>query len=606
VDNDAGIDSVVNCVTCHNAATASMTSVVMPSGAELMGLGDESRCMQCHQGRASKASVVGAIEEAGLSDMDTPSEDLGFTNIHYFAAAATQYGTEAMGGYQYDGKSYDAKFAHVEGIDTCSDCHDPHTLKVKVDLCADCHSGVASADDLKNIRTMGSFVDYDGDGDTEEGVYFEIEGLQTMLYEAIQSYGSEVVKTAIGYDSHAYPYFFNDSNEDGEIDEEEAVYPNAYAAWTGRLAKAAYNYQTSLKDPGAFAHGGKYIIELLYDSIEDLNTTLNTPVSLEAAHRIDTGHFASSEEAFRHWDEDGEVSASCAKCHSASGLPTFIKEGVNVSAELSSGFLCATCHDQDTFELYVVESVKFPNGAAVTLENTDSNLCLNCHQGRASGKSVDDAIKDLPLDTAAEGLGFINVHYFAAGATLFGSETNGAYEYEGNEYVGANEHVSGFTNCVDCHYGHGLEVKTDSCATCHGTEDVDTIRTSDVDFDGDGDVEEGLAGEISTLKEALYDTMLVYATDVLDAPVVYDSHAYPYFFNDLNGNGESDPDEANYGNQYTSWSPRLLKAAYNYQYTSKDPGAFAHNGAYVIQVLYDSIDDLGTNVPVDMAGMVRP
>jgi hypothetical protein len=44
----------------------------------------------------------------------------------------------------------------------------------------------------------------------------------------------------------------------------------AYPNWTARLLKAAYNYQVSIKDPGAFAHGNKYIVQLLYDSIEDL------------------------------------------------------------------------------------------------------------------------------------------------------------------------------------------------------------------------------------------------------------------------------------------------------------------------------------------------
>ena len=112
-----------------------MTSVVMPSGIELMGLGDESRCMQCHQGRASTVSVNAGIEEAGLADeadLDTVSEDVGFSNIHYYAAAATQFGTLAKGGYEYDGKTYDSKFDHVEGYDTCIDCHDSHTLEVQV------------------------------------------------------------------------------------------------------------------------------------------------------------------------------------------------------------------------------------------------------------------------------------------------------------------------------------------------------------------------------------------------------------------------------------------------------------------------------------------
>jgi hypothetical protein len=53
---------------------------------------------------------------------------------------------------------------------------------------------------------------------------------------------------------------------------------------------------------------------------------------------------------------------------------------------------------------------------------------------------------------------------------------------------------------------------------------------------------------------------------------------------------------------YTAWTPRLLKAAYNYQYSVKDPGAFAHNPKYVIQFLYDSIKDVGG----DVGGLTRP
>ena len=53
---------------------------------------------------------------------------------------------------------------------------------------------------------------------------------------------------------------------------------------------------------------------------------------MAAMRRIDHGHFAGSEEAFRHWDEDGEVPGSCSKCHSAAGLPSSLKEGVTISA----------------------------------------------------------------------------------------------------------------------------------------------------------------------------------------------------------------------------------------------------------------------------------
>ena len=58
-------------------------------------------------------------------------------------------------------------------------------------------------------------------------------------------------------------------------------------------------------------------------------------------------------------------------------------------------------------------------------------------------------------------------------------------------------------------------------------------------------------------------------------------------------------------NQYNAWTPRLLRAAYNYQYVAKDPGAFAHNGTYILQALYDSLDDLSGSGAADVTGLER-
>jgi hypothetical protein len=601
VDEAAPIGTVVDCQACHSEAAMTLDSspIPFPSGITVTVEGPSARCAVCHQGRASKQSVDGAISGAGLEDMDTVSEDLGFTNIHYFAAAATMYGTLAEGGYQYDGKSYDAKFDHVDGFSTCNECHNPHTLELKVEACAECHA----ESDPKDIRMAGSLVDYDGDGDMDEGIYYEVETLQGMLLEAIQGYASEVAETPIAYDSAAYPYFFADTNANGEADEDEANYGNRFVGWTGRLAKAAYNYQTSLKDPGAYAHGGKYIIQLLYDSIEDLNQAISGPVDLSNAHRIDHGHFAGSEEAFRHWDEDGAVPASCATCHSADGLPFLIDHGVQIEQPLSSGFTCETCHnDVTTFTVYQREEVEFPSGAAVSADDPNVNLCLTCHQGRSSTVQVDQAAGDQDPDTVSESLRFINVHYFAAGATLFGAETQGAYEYEGKEYAGRFEHVDPYNTCVECHDTHMLTVVAEECNICHASvatvEDLASIRMQEADFDGDGDTEEGIAGEIETMQEALYAAMQAYAADTAGTPILYNPGRYPYFFADPNGNGEIDEGEGS----YATFTPRLLRAAYNYQYALKDPGAFAHNSTYVMQFLYDGIEDLGG----DVSAMTRP
>ena len=103
------------------------------------------------------------------------------------------------------------------------------------------------------------------------------------------------------------------------------------------------------------------------------------------------------------------------------------------------------------------------------------------------------------------------------------------------------------------------------------------------------DTDEGIAGEVETIHEALYAAIQDYAANVIGTPIEYNAHAYPYWFT---ADGE----------RYGNWTPRLLQAAYNYQYGAKDPGAFAHNGKYIVQVLYDSLADVGG----DTSGMTRP
>ena len=571
----------IECVACHNAATLGLKTVVFPSGVEVTGTDDSVRCMACHQGRESKISVDEFIAQFGEDvdpdavpapvNVDGRDVSLGFRNIHYYPAAATLYGGIARGGYQYDGKSYDGKFRHVEGIDSCIGCHDPHTLQVKVETCAMCHEGVAGVEDLKEVRMVSSASDYDGDGDTAEGVYYEIEGLQEALYAAIQAYAADTAGSEISYDPAAYPYWFDAAGEN-------------FAAWTPRLLKAAYNYQMAYKDPGKFAHGGKYAIQLLFDSIEDLGADVS------GLAREDAGHFAGDAEAFRHWDEEGEVPGSCARCHSATGLPQYIKEGANISNEIANGFMCSTCHNEEAWpERYTVASVKFPSGAEVSFGGKDadgkfvadeSNICMACHQGRESKVSVDAAI-------ARGAFNFRNVHYFAAGATLFGADVQGAYMYDGKEYAGYFE-AHPLNKCKDCHDVHALAPIAEKCAACHGDASFEEIRISAPDYDGDGDTTEGVKAELDALAEALYAEIQTY-TEAQGTKAVYNANAYPYWFNEA-------------GENFTAFDAKSLKAAYNYQYYQKDPGAFTHNGKFVAQFLIDSIADLGGNV----GGYVRP
>ena len=613
VDAPAPIGTVINCDGCHNDVASHLTSVTFPSGVEVTDLNESARCMVCHQGRSSVNDVNVSIEEAGLTDdMNQVSEELGFINIHYYAAAASLYGSEVHGGYEFDGQGYQMRFRHTEGVESCIDCHDPHTLEIKVDMCSTCHEDVSDQGDLRDIRMQGSFIDYDGDGNIREGIAEEIETLQELLYQAIQTYASEVAGTLIVYDSHSHPYFFIDTNGNGEPDEDEATRANAYNAFTPLLLKATYNYQVSQKDPGNFAHNAKYHIELLYDSIDALNQEIGEPVDLGQARRDDPGHFDSTVEAFRHWDEDGEVSATCTKCHTADGLPFFLEHDTLIAREPADSLSCTTCHEGvSTGEFLVreLDEVTFPSGAVITFdEGAPSNLCLNCHQGRESTVSVNAAIERAAVgdDEVSDALNFRNPHYFAAGATLFGTEAQGAYEFADHEYNGQNEHVRRFDECNDCHNEHSLEIRFEDCADCHETIDIQVaadvrlIRADEevldddpVDYDGDGDVEEPIAAEIEALHSELLAMIQAYAADTIGTPIIYAPTNYPYWYIDGNGNGEIDDGEISRDTRYASWTPNLLRAAYNYQYVAKDPGAFAHNPRYILQILYDSLESMG-------------
>ena len=330
-------------------------------------------------------------------------------------------------------------------------------------------------------------------------------------------------------------------------------------------------------------------------------------MDLSKAHRDDYGHFAGSEEAFRHWDGDGAVPPACSKCHSAEGLPLFLKDNAAITQPIANGFKCETCHsDLSTYALFESKQVAFPSGAVIDSGDPNTNLCVQCHQGRESTVSVNKLIQGLPLDEKSDRLRFLNVHYFAAGATRFGTDAKGAYEYEGKTYAGLFAHVPQFTTCTSCHPAHGLQVRLEECTTCHAgvasEADLVNIRIAPTDYDGDGDVKEGVAGEIATLHEQLYAALQQYAAAKVGVAIAYSPSAYPYFFVDTNTNGVADPDEASFPNAYQAWTPRLLQAAYNYQYVAKDPGAFAHNSKYVLQVLYDSLESLG----VDVSKMTRP
>lgn len=320
-------------------------------------------------------------------------------------------------------------------------------------------------------------------------------------------------------------------------------------------------------------------------------------------------HAKADARAFTNWNEDGEIPEACARCHSTPGFLDYIgADGsaagvVDRKAPTGSVIGCGACHNEATLGM---SAVTFPSGLRVEDLGAEAR-CMTCHQGRTSGASVNKAVAGQAEDTVVPELEFINIHYRAAGATLMGSLARGGYEYEGRAYASQRRHPAPFNSCITCHELHSVAPKAEPCAACHdGVTDrksLASIRRNRTDHDGDGDVAEGIAAEIEALHGRLLAAIQIYAKDVAGKPIGYDGHAHPYFFNDLSGDGAIGEDEAAAPNKYASWTPRLLKAAYNYQFVAKDPGAYAHNAPYALQLLHDSLADLSE---ANADGLSRP
>jgi hypothetical protein len=290
---------------------------------------------------------------------------------------------------------------------------------------------------------------------------------------------------------------------------------------------------------------------------------------------------------------DPQQVVACGACHADGNNPAFWTND-------------STLWEDETFT--ALEPVEFPSGATQTL-NGPSNICMACHQGRASGVDVQEAI-----DEADQHGRFINRHYFAAAAILFGSEVTAHYEYAGRTYLGQNTfpgHGEGLSVCVDCHMrsgaaDHTFEPQITDCNLCHQSI-VDSFEqlglpfgAANVDYDGDGTGEsfqgeiDGFAGDgVNVPAGALLTAIQNYAATIIGTPIEYRPGSYPYFF------------IAGTDNSYNLFDDRLLAAAFNF-HSAQDPCSDIHNYKYVLQALYDSLDDLDDNQQNNSVAGTRP
>ncbi len=317
-----------------------------------------------------------------------------------------------------------------------------------------------------------------------------------------------------------------------------------------------------------------------------------------------SAHADASAEAFRHWDEDEEIRPACATCHSGEGFRAFhgldgSEPGV-VEGPIDTGGVvdCGTCHNAG---LANITAVTFPSGISHPVQGVEAS-CMTCHQGRSSGNNVSSAIEGLDLDAPNPELRFINPHYATAAATWLGGYGGAGYHYDGREYSDRFFHARPVSTCNSCHDPHSLEIEFEPCLTCHQADSPADIRIARQSYDGSGNTSVGIRSDIQANAALLLEVIEDYSEEVARAPIVYDGTRYPYFFADSNGDGIIDVSDDNLVN-YSSWTPRSLRAAYNWKLVTADPGNFAHNPPYVLELLYDSIEDLSGPLGKDVQSL---
>jgi hypothetical protein len=651
-ESDAPQPVGLDCLACHESGSfatlyddyvgnfTALEPVRFRSGENASLRGPSNLCMACHQGRSSTDSVNNTIDNSPTAG---PYD---FINVHNFAAAASYFGGEVRGGYQYDGMEYEGRNtfpSHPDDRKTCVGCHmrgaaKDHTFRPQLADCTGCHGGTS-------FETLGG---------SPGANFVAIQTLLGELLSEIQGYAAGTIGTAIAYDAAKAPYFFVDANANGTVDAAET---RNYDLFDDKLLRAAYNYQMGQKEPCGFIHNGTYVQQILFDSVVDLGGTPSVTApqraGFDAAASSKTqqwqfsGHAHTAAPAFTHWSneqENFEVPAECSRCHTTPGFIAFAEGMAPDAVPVGSVVECRVCHQQENlfgdpttrYDAQVASGngplveVAFESGATLTLDD-DSNMCASCHQGMASGNIVDqtpaNAVVQSPVDYVSYDFSG-DRHFFAAAAILFGHDSFAGYEYAGQTYRGQNPYAGhvpggageGKNTCFACHLrgvgDHRFRPQLPDCTAsgCHaGIGSFEELGGGNdavspgVDYDGDG-VIESFQGEIDGLQGLLLVTMQTYATRVsgpsrLPSPssIAYSPGVFPYFFRDLDQDGIASDAEAVPGNEYRDFDVNLLRAAFNF-HSNNDPCGDMHNYVYVVQTTYDSIDVLDDG---DLNGSVR-
>ncbi|MCX6562097.1 MAG: hypothetical protein NTU60_00680 [Candidatus Aminicenantes bacterium] len=143
-----------------------------------------------------------------------------------------------------------------------------------------------------------------------------------------------------------------------------------------------------IKKPFLISAGLILAVAVLFLAFPSSNSQAGVNAKKALAERLwkMSGHADKDSEVFKHWDVDGSIPTSCAKCHSSLGFRDFLgADGtaggiVDKAAALGTTVDCLVCHtDSEKGILRQNSSVQFPSG--VVMDNLGpEGLCMECHQ----------------------------------------------------------------------------------------------------------------------------------------------------------------------------------------------------------------------------------
>lgn len=397
-----------------------------------------------------------------------------------------------------------------------------------------------------------------------------------------------------GYDTLAANGGFADVAEALGWTFPDSLHPDVWDDLVGNFPSLAHlaNVQCeSCHGPGSEHRGDASKTAVTIDEGVCAKCHAEEPFNLEAIQWVKSGH--------ANPNTDRSNIGSCARCHSGYGFIDFIDTEVDKGHSVTLGFnqvSCAVCHDPhkvndqtNPMQLRNVANVTLGNGEVVT-DGGRGRFCGSCHISRRNAETYVEDFHDHFGPHHSNQLDMLA----GKNAITFGKD------------IPSGSHITAVTDlCIGCHMaatppegqpGHnsmgehtfamhseedGVD-NVDACLPCHTFTSFNDFM-ADFDFDEDGTIETAREEIMGTM-----DNIGMFLPPFGEPEVVVDTTEFPL----------------------ETYTPIILRAAYNYAFVEDDGSYGMHNFDFAMGLLQATLDTLRnvTSVetrPDELAGVPK-